>query len=580
MTDINKSTIARIVAQLFTNKNQLKTSFFFKKDENDRNNVFKFFITFVVNLMIHISELKFNMRKMIDAEFAIVEKILKNQFVKLILKSLSKMKQTFFQNKEFMIVINALNECERKKNIQTILWLLERTKNIKSVFLRVFVINKSKFFIRFNFKQMSNETYRNLIFHEITRKTIKRNITLFLEHKLAKIKKRRCFDAFWSKKKNIQILINMTMSFFIFVAIVYRFFKEINNSFRKRLNDVFKYNVKEIFNQNVTYFFIINNLFNDHEKREKKKLFLKFRNIVKFIIVLKISFFIISLASLFDVLQKNIRCKLDFFHVVFSIFIDKHLFVRLFHLFFCDFLFNFQKREKSSFWINKNETHQKLITKYLQLICISKKLKQNICTLSSFESFKNEIDKRLLNETFFAEFRYACRYWIYHVRQNNWQICDDELIYEFLQNYVFYWLKAMSFVKKTTKTVKIINILQLFVNVWFFVIFYLFILLIYDINKQESQTHNFFSKYTTIYFMNFVNYKTCIATIIHVDFDLCFWKIHNAKTVSKSFFTMNKQTNQRIKELKFFITNVRKSFELDYSCDFFVEWQVDNVNIE
>lgn len=136
---------------------------------------------------------------------------------------------------------------------------------------------------------------------------------------------------------------------FIFVTIVCRFFEKTNNNFRKRLNDVFKYNVKEIFNQNIIYFFIINNLFSDHEKREKKKLFLKFRNIVKFIIVLKISFFIISFASFLDVLQKNIRCKLDFFHFVFSIFINEHLFVRLFHLFFRDFLFDFQKREKSSF---------------------------------------------------------------------------------------------------------------------------------------------------------------------------------------------------------------------------------------
>ena len=96
MTDIDKSTIARIVAQLFANKDQLKTNFFFKKNESDRDNVFRFFITIAVNLMTHISELKFNMRRVIDVEFAIAEKVLKDQFVKLILKSLSEIKQTFF----------------------------------------------------------------------------------------------------------------------------------------------------------------------------------------------------------------------------------------------------------------------------------------------------------------------------------------------------------------------------------------------------------------------------------------------------------------------------------------------------
>ena len=80
--------------------------------------------------------------------------------------------------------------------------------------------------------------------------------------------------------------------------------------------------------------------------------------------------------------------------------------------------------------------------------------------------------------------------------------------------------------------------------------------------------------------MNFVNHKKRIATIIHVDFNLCFWKMHNAKSVPKLFFTMNKQINQRIKKLKFFITNARRLFELNYNCDFLAEWQIDSVSIE
>ena len=93
------------------------------------------------------------------------------------------------------------------------------------------------------------------------------------------------------EKKNIQILINMTMLFFIFVATMCRFLEKTNDNFRKRSNNVHKYDAKKISKQNVIYFFITNHLFNDHEKRKKKKLFLKFRNIVKLIIVLKISFF-------------------------------------------------------------------------------------------------------------------------------------------------------------------------------------------------------------------------------------------------------------------------------------------------
>ena len=472
--------------------------------------------------MTHISELKFNMRKTIDAEPAIAEKVLKNQFVKLILQSLSKIQQTFLQNRKFVIVIDALNECERKENIQTILRLLEQTKDIKLVFLRVFVISRSKFSIRLDFKQMIDETYQNLILHEIARETIERDITLFLEHELAKIRERRCLNALWSKKKDIQILINMTMSFFIFAAIVCRFLEKTNDNSRKRLNDVLTYDAAEIFKQNVIYLLIMNHLFSDHEKREKKKLSLKFRNIVKFIIVLKTSFSIISLVTLLDVSQKKIRCKFDSLHAVLNISIDERVFVRLLHLSFRDFLFDSQKREKNLFCVNENETHQKLITKCLQFMCSSKELKQNMCKLSNSENFKNEINKHLLNKIFFSELRYVCRYWVHHVQHNQRQVFDDEQIYEFLQKYAFYWLKIMSLVEETSETIRMINILQSSENVWFFDILSQIICLICDTAKDESQTFNFSAKYKAIFFVNSIDHERRIVTIIYFDFDFCF----------------------------------------------------------
>ena len=465
MAGTGKSTIARTVAQLFTDKGQLGASFFFKKGEGDRGNASRLFTTLAVDLMAHIPELKPGMRKVVDAEPAIAEKALKDQFVKLILEPLSEMKQTSLQDREFVVVIDALDECEREEDIQTILRLLERTKDIKPVSLRVFVTSRPELPIRLGFKQMSDGTYRDLVLHEIARKTIERDITLFLEHELAKIRERRCLDAPWPKEGDIQILVNMAVPLFIFAATVCRFLEEANGSPRRRLNDVLKYDAKEISNQDVTYLPIMDNLFSGHGEREKEKLSLEFRNIVGSIIVLETPLSIISLASLLDVSQEDIRCRLDSLHAVLSIPTDEHLPVRLFHLSFRDFLLDSQKRGKSPFWVDESEAHQKLATRCLQLMCTSKGLKQNICTLPSPGSLRNEIDKRLLNETLPAELRYACRYWIHHVRQSNWQICDDELVHEFLQNHVLYWLEAMSLVGEAAETVKMIGILQSFVNV-------------------------------------------------------------------------------------------------------------------
>ena len=62
--------------------------------------------------MAHIPGLKPEIRKAIDAEPAVAEKALKDQFIKLVLQPLSEAKQTFLQHRMFIVVIDVLDECE------------------------------------------------------------------------------------------------------------------------------------------------------------------------------------------------------------------------------------------------------------------------------------------------------------------------------------------------------------------------------------------------------------------------------------------------------------------------------------
>ena len=465
MAGTGKSTIARTVARSFADRGQLGASFFFKKGEGDRGNASRLFTTLAVDLMAHIPGLKPGIRKAIHADPAIAQKALKDQFVKLILQPLSERKQTSLQGMDFVVVIDALDECEREEDIQAILRLLEQTKDVKSVSLRFFVTSRPELPIRLGFKQMSDGTYWNLILHEVPRETIERDITLFLEHELARIRDQRCLDTPWPEEGRLQTLVNMAVPLFIFAATICRFLGEANGSPRRRLNDILEYDAEDISKQDMTYLPIMNHIFSGHGEREKKKLSLEFRNIVGSIIVLETPLSIISLATLLDFPQEDIRCRLDSLHSVLSIPTDERLPIRLLHLSFREFLLDSQKSGKSLFWVDESEAQQKLATRCLQLMCTSKGLKQNMCKLSSPGSLRNEIDKHLLDETLPAELRYACRYWVHHLRQSKWQICDDEQVHEFLQQYVLYWLEAMSLVGETSETIRMIDILQSSVNV-------------------------------------------------------------------------------------------------------------------
>ena len=296
MAGTGKSTIARTVARSFADKGQLGASFFFKKGEGDRGNASRFFTTLAMDLMAHIPGLRPGIRRAIDAEPAIAEKALKDKFIKLILQPLSETKQTSLQNMEFVVIIDALDECKREEDIRAILRLLEQTKDIKPASLRVFVTSRPELPIRLGFKQMSDGTYRDLILHEVARNTIERDITLFLEYELVKIREQRSVDASWPEEGHIQTLVNMAVPLFVFAATVCRFLAEANGNPRRRLNDILKYDAEEISKQDVTYLPVMNHLFSGHGEREKEKLSIEFRNIVGSIVVLETPLSIISLA--------------------------------------------------------------------------------------------------------------------------------------------------------------------------------------------------------------------------------------------------------------------------------------------
>jgi hypothetical protein len=132
MAGTGKSTIARTIAQSFADKAQLGASFFFKKGEDDRGNASRFFTTVATDLMVHIPGLIAGIRKAIDADPGISEKALKDQFEKLILQPLTETKQAPPKALGLVVVIDALDECEREEDVRAILQLLSRTKDMSS----------------------------------------------------------------------------------------------------------------------------------------------------------------------------------------------------------------------------------------------------------------------------------------------------------------------------------------------------------------------------------------------------------------------------------------------------------------
>ncbi|KAL7950877.1 purine and uridine phosphorylase [Trichoderma barbatum] len=90
-----------------------------------------------------------------------------------------------------VIVIDALDECENDKDIRVILHLLSQVQEFSSIRLRAFITSRPELPMRLGFDAMGGSDYQDLILHQIPRADIQHDIRLFLEYRLADIRKIR-----------------------------------------------------------------------------------------------------------------------------------------------------------------------------------------------------------------------------------------------------------------------------------------------------------------------------------------------------------------------------------------------------
>ena len=471
MAGTGKSTIARTVAQSLAERRQLGASFFFKKGEGHRANATRFFTTIARDLAHHIPEMKASIGKAIDTDPTIFSKALKDQFEMLVLLPLSETTQRAPKALHRVVVIDALDECEREEDIEAILRLLAQIKEASSASLHILVTSRREPPIRLGFKQMSDGTYQDLILHKVPKEAIEHDIALFLEHELEEIRKRRSIPPPWPSTNDIRVLVQMAVPLFIFAATACRYIKDNRDNPKKRLKTILEYQAKQISQLEKTYLPILRQLLDDENEMNQKAQFKKFQEIVGSIVILENPLSINSLENLLCVPKDDINCSLDLLHSVLDVPDDADRPVRLLHSSFRDFLLDPHRRDKGPFWINERTTHESLADKCLRLMSSPNGLKQNICNLSGPGSSPNEIDDRMIGRCLSSEIRYACRYWIDHLDQahptdhEQAGLCDDGSVHGFLKEHFLHWLEALSLMQAMSEGVLMVAKLRRLIKV-------------------------------------------------------------------------------------------------------------------
>jgi len=469
MAGTGKSTIARTVAQAFDEKGQLGGSFFFRRGEGGRGNPSRFFTTIAVQLVRRVPTLAPYVRGAIESETGISEKSLNKQFEKLIFVPLSQAINASIPIPMLVIVVDALDECERG---ETILSVLSETGRLQSIHVRIFLTSRPEFSIRRKFKNVPVDAHQDVILQDIDQDTINRDISVYLKDELARIRKdynAECPDpelpSDWPGNEKIQALAKMAVPLFIFAATLCRFVGDATWGWNPdvQLARVLNQTSSEGSNLDRTYLPVLQQLVVGLTDSKKEKLALEFRKIIGTIVILEDHLPVSSLASLLDISKTDIDSRLRFLHSVLNIPSDQELPVRLLHLSFRDFLVDPEKRGKSWFWVDEPKTHEMIGTRCLEVM--SCYLRKNLCDLKTPGALRNEVDKETLHDCLPPYIRYTCRYWVHHLEHSKRRICDQDAVHVFLHRHFLHWLEALSLMGKISESIALIDTLQLLTKV-------------------------------------------------------------------------------------------------------------------
>src|SRR5271168_4180511 len=138
MAGTGKSTIAHTVAHRYFEQGRLAASFFFSRGGGDVSNASKFVATIAVQIAMHILPVQRHIRDVLTERSIIATLSLTDQWRQLVLGPLSKLDDSDTYP-SYVVVIDALDECEGDKYVQTIIQLLAEARSLKKVQLQVLI---------------------------------------------------------------------------------------------------------------------------------------------------------------------------------------------------------------------------------------------------------------------------------------------------------------------------------------------------------------------------------------------------------------------------------------------------------
>ncbi|KAL9083729.1 MAG: hypothetical protein Q9165_008395 [Trypethelium subeluteriae] len=465
MAGTGKSTISRTVSERLASREQLAASFFFRRGEDDRAKASRFFTTIAAQMISNIPALVPLIATALEKDPALPEKTLREQFDKLIFNPLLDLQDARIKKSILVIVIDALDECEREFDIKALLDILTQCRFIKTVNLRIFLTSRPELPIRLGFQRMAEDTHEDIALHDIAETNIKHDLHAFLIDELAQIRKDSSMMVDWPTSQDLESLVELAHPLFIYAATAIRFIGD------RRLGDpidllkvVLEYKIaSDPSKLEGTCLPVLDRLLINLGHRDQENILIRFKQIVGTIVILKDPLSMQSTARLLSISTRDVKCILDLLHSVLDVPANTDSPVRLLHASFRDFLLDTSQRDRYPFLIDERLANDMLAIHCMRIMSIQ--LRENLCELQHGGILRSQVDSTTIDSRLSPELKYACHYYVEHLHHGEKTIQYQNAPYTLLEKHFLHWLEAMCLSGKSFETLAIIESAELIVQV-------------------------------------------------------------------------------------------------------------------
>ncbi|KAL8671687.1 MAG: hypothetical protein Q9168_003809 [Polycauliona sp. 1 TL-2023] len=383
---------------------------------------------------------------------------LREQYEALLLGPLRQIQPSGPSDKPFIIIIDALDECDDEQDLRMLINLFATTTDLPNLRIKIFVSSRPDL-LRHGFEDMPSILHYTMVLHDVPRAVVDNDIRIYLHHELEATQKKFRLPIEWPPPEALETLAAKAGGLFIFAATACRFIGGASHAKpQKRLDQICgSTTTNKLMTEELDQMYTLvlqNSIKGDYTSEEQESTESLFRHVVGTIVILLDP---LPISELFKLLsgpeletEEELETMLETLHSVIDVPEDPSKPVKALHLSFHDFLLDPNRCSDRRFSVIEEQANQILASDCLRLL--SSTLKRNMCGLS-LEPLRDEIDPAVIERTLSPSTQYACRHWAEHVFRSKSAIDDHGPVHTFLQLHFLHWLECMSLIGRVSETV-------------------------------------------------------------------------------------------------------------------------------